>query len=93
MDNGMPETLRGVFEVLHTEWIIAGVCCLVLLYILGRVAKPLVYRILRGLIFSGIVSLVLVYIFHVSTETVFKIGAVVFLLTAIFGPLPRGMRR
>ena len=70
------------------EIIAVGGCALVLLIILGKWGHGLIIRIIIGAIITGAVSAILLYIFHVPTDLVWKIGIIIFILGAIFGKLP-----
>ena len=65
--------------------VIAGVCVLVLLFILGKFGFKLIKRILKGAVLGILISVVLYYVVHLPLETVAVIGLITFLLGAIFG--------
>jgi hypothetical protein len=68
--------------------VMIGTCILVVLFILGKLAMPLVRKILIGAVCGAIVSAFCYYVLHIPLPTVKIIGIASFLLGAIFGKLP-----
>jgi hypothetical protein len=58
---------------------------LVLLFILGKLGKGIIKRILIGALVGGAVSAFLYYVLHLPIHTVGIIGTITFLISVIFG--------
>jgi len=62
--------------------IATGICCLVLIYILRGQSRPIVIKLLRGIISGLITSAVLHYLLHLPLEWV-AIGGILILLVTV----------
>jgi hypothetical protein len=70
-----------------------GVCVVVVLFILGKLGLPIVKRLLWGLIYGTVASVVLWIVFPLvglPRDLVGVIGLVAFALGAIFGRIGTG---
>lgn len=81
-------SLVAYLKTQPTRLLMVGVCIVVVLFILGKLGGSVVTKLLRGLVYGTIVSLILWFAFPaigLSRDLVPLIGMVAFALGAIFG--------
>ena len=74
-----------MFSGLNLEHVVIIVFCIVVIFILGKLAFPIVKSVIIGLIPSTLISIALVSFFGISTDTAVLIGIIIFVLTITFG--------
>jgi hypothetical protein len=92
-DHGFGGAAKEYLRTQPTRLLMVGVCVVVVLFILGKLGLPIVKRLLWGLIYGTVASVVLWIVFPLvglPRDLVGVIGLVAFALGAIFGRIGTG---